>query len=390
MIVSATVTAIGLFAVATITQIFGYRLMGTITIPVLTIYSLKNLIVLPVFAVSTVLAYVGLKLLQERTLIYGRDELLAAILIGSAIPLLLLLALGSILTEVFRSILFVGSILPGLAAFNYHQLKPQYRKWDFATTIVLFLVLFVIGALLVSPTLRPIFGTLTPPVLYSETADIALWRDAVVVVEPIQPMVLDRPTAIGIVGLALAASEGLRRRYDIRTGVIAVGLLAIYVLWSTRLIVLYLLLFVITYAAVQAIHENTILYGRVLIGLSSGFSLLAALPLIQIFPIEYGLAAYFVAIFAGINAYNMHATAPAYRILILPLQLATFLTLVAIARVFTEPMTGGVLQQFGVVEVILSAVIAALCIAFAELYTVHRPSEGAVYDASILSGRGDE
>jgi hypothetical protein len=44
----------------------------------------------------------------------------------------------------------------------------------------------------------------------------------------------------------------------------------------------------------------------------------------------------------------------------------------------------------GVVEVVLSAVVAVLCIAFAELYTVHRPSEDAVYDASILSGRGDE
>lgn len=389
MIVATTVTAIGLFAVATVTQIFGYRLMGTITIPVLAIYTLKNVIVLPIFAFSTVLAYVGLKLLKERTLIYGRDELLAAILIGSAIPLLLLLALGSVLTEALRALLFVGSILPGLAAFNLHQLKPQYRKWDFATTVVLFLVLFVIGALLVSPTLRPVLGTLTPPLLYSETADIALWRDAVVV-EPIQPMILDRPTAIGILGLALVASEGIRRRYDVRTGVIAVGLLAIYVLWSTRLIVLYLLLFVITFAAVQAIHENTILYGRVLIGLSSGFSLLAALPLIQVFPIEFGLATYFVAIFAGINAYNMHATAPAYRILVPPLQLATFLALVAIARVFTEPRTGGALQQFGVVEVILGTIVAVLCIAFAELYTVPRPSEHAVYDASILSGKGDE
>lgn len=389
MIVSATVTAIGLFAVATITQIFGYRLLGAITIPVLTIYSLKNLIVLPVFAFSTVLAYVGLKVLQERTLIYGRDELLAAILIGSAIPLLLLLPLGSILSEAFWTLLFVGSILPGLAAFNLHRLKPQYRKWDFAVTVVLFLVLFVIGALLVSPTFRPVLGTLTPPVLYSETADIALWRDAIVA-EPIQPMILDRLTPIGILGLALAASEGFRRRYAIRTGVIAVGLLAIYVLWSTQLIVLYLLLFVITFAAVQAIHEITILYGRVLLGLSSGFSLLAVLPLSQVFPIEYGFAAYFVAIFAGINAYNMHATAPAYRILIPPLQLVTFLSLVAIARVFTEPRTEGAPQQFGVVEVFLGTVVAALCIAFAEQYTVPRPSKDTVYDASILSGKGDE
>lgn len=388
MIVAALITAAGLFSVATITQIFGYRLMGTITIPVLAVYALKNVLVLPIFAFSTVIAYVGLNLLKERTLMYGRDELLAAILIGSAIPFALLLAFGSVFTEALRAILFVGSILPGLAAFNYHQLKPQYRKWDFTTAVALFLVLFVIGVLLVSPALRPVLGTLTPPTLYSETADIARWRGAVVV-EVIQPMILDRPTTIGILGLALAASEGLRRRYDVRIGVVAVGLLAVYVLWSVWLLVLYVLLFAVTFAVVQAVHRNTILYGRVLIGLSAGCSLLVALPFVVALPIEHGLAAYFVAIFAGINAYSMHATAPAYRILIPPLQFAAFLVLVGIARVFTEPLARGAPQQFGVVEVVGGIVVVALCSAFAEWYTVSRPSEDAVYDASILSGRGD-
>lgn len=388
MIIAATVTALGLFTVATITQIFGYRLMGTITIPVVTIYALKNVVVLPVFAFSTLLAYFGLSLLKKRTLIYGRDELLVAILIGSAVPLALLLALGTVFTDAFRAILFVGSILPGLAAFNYHQLKPQYRKWDFATSVALLLVLFAIGALLVSPRLQPVLGTVTPPVLYSETADIARWR-GVGVFEADQPMVLDRPTTIGILGLALAASEGLRRRYDVRIGVVAVGLLALYVLSSIWLIALYILLFAVTFVAVQAVHWSTILYGRVLIGLSAGFSLLAALPLVVALSIEHGLAAYFVAIFAGINAYSMHATAPAYRILIPPLQLLTFLALVAVARAFTEPLASGAPQQLGIVEAGVGAVIAALCIVFAELYTVARPSESAVYDASILSGRGD-
>lgn len=388
MIIAASITAIGLFAVATITQIFGYRLMGTITIPVVTIYALKNVVVLPVFAFSTLLAYFGLNLLKKRTLIYGRDELLVAILIGSAVPLALLLALGTVFTDASRPILFVGSILPGLAAFNYHQLKPQYRKWDFATSVAIFLVLFAIGVLLVSPRLQPAVGTLTPPVLYSETADIARWR-SVDIVEAAQPVLFDRPTIIGILGLALAASEGLRRRYDVRIGVVAVGLLAIYVLSSVWLIGVYILLFAVTFVAVQAVHRNTILYGRVLIGLSAGFSLLAALPLVLALPIEHGLAAYFVAIFAGINAYSMHATAPAYRILIPPLQLATFVGLVAVARVFTEPLARGAPQEFGVIEAVVGALIAALCLVFAELYTVPRPSERAVYDTSILSGRGD-
>lgn len=388
MIIAVSITAIGLLAVATLTQIFGYRLLGTITIPVLTVYALKNVIVLPVFGISTLLAYYGLKLLQERTLIYGRDELLAAIVIGSAVPLAVLLTIGTVLTETLRTILFVGSIIPGLAAFNVHQLKPQYRKWDLVTAVTLFLGLFALGALLISPTLKPLIGTITPPVLFSETADIAQWRNAVVV-EPIQPMVLDRLTNVSILGLALVASEGLRRRYDIRIGVVAVGLLAVYVLASVWLIILYGLLFVITYTAVQLIHRDTLLYGRVLIGLSSAFSLVVTLPLVVALPIEHGLPAYFVAIFAGINGYSMHVTAPAYRPLIPPLKLAVFLVLVGIVRVFTEPLSRGAPQQFGFVEAVVGAIIVVLCVAFANRYTVTRPDEDAVYEASILSGKGD-
>lgn len=388
MIVAASITALGFFAVAAITQIYGYRLSGTITIPVLTVYALKNALIVPIFAFSTILSYVGLKLLKDRTLLYGRDELLAAIVIGSGVPLGVLLALGTVLSDSHRAVLFIGSILPGLAAFNYHQLKPVYRKWDFATTTVLFAVLVALGALLVSPALKPLLGTVTPPILYGETADIAHWREAVVT-EPIQPMILDRPSTVGILGLALVASEALRRRYDVRIGVVAVGLLALYALSSVWLIALYVVLLAVMYAAVEAVHRNTILYGRVLIGLSAGISLLAALPLVVALPVENGLSAYFVAIFAGINAYSMHVTAPRYRILIPPLQTAAFLVLLGLARAVTDPFPRGFPQELSVTEVVAGAVVVAACVGFAELYTVKRPSDEAVYRESILSGGGE-
>ena len=387
MIVAASITALGFFAVATITQIYGYRLSGTITVPVLTVYALKNALIVPIFAFSTILSYVGLKVLKDRTLLYGRDELLAAIVIGSGVPLGLLLALGTVLSDSLRAVLFIGSILPGLAAFNYHQLKPVYRKWDFATTTALFAVLIALGALLVSPDLKPLLGTVTPPTLYSETADIAHWRGAVVA-EPIQPMILDRPSTVGILGLALVASEALRRRYDVRIGVVAVGLLALYALSSVWLIALYVVLFAVMYVAVEAVHRNTILYGRVLIGLSAAISLLAALPLVVALPVENGLSAYFVAIFAGINAYSMHVTAPRYRILIPPLQTAAFLVLLGLARAVTDPFPRGFPQELSVTEVVVGAVVVVACVGFAELYTVERPSDEAVYRESILSGGG--
>jgi len=388
VIVAVTITALGLCLVAAITQLFGYRLSGTVTLPVLAVYTLITVLTLPVFILSTLIAYGGLELLKQRTLLYGRDELLAAIIIGSAIPVGVLLVLGGVLAEPLRAVLFIGSILPGLAAFNYHQLDAAYRKWDLLTSVGLFVGLITLGSLLIAPDFSRTIGTLTPPTLFAETADIARWRGATVPAET-APILLDRPGTVGILGLALVASEGFRRRYDVRIGVIAVGLLAIYALASVWLLVLYVLLFAVTYVALLVAHRNTILYGRVLIGLATAFSLLAAVPLVVALPAVDGLSAYFVAIFAGINAYNMHATAPAYRIVIPPVQLAAFLTLVGIARQFIEPLPQGVPQQFGGPEIVVSAIVVCLCLGFAEYYVVSQPSETAVYDSSIISGGGN-
>lgn len=388
MLVAAGITAVGLFAVAATTQIFGYRLSGTITIPVLAVYTLKNVATLPVFVLSALIAYFGLDLLKKKTLIYGRDELLAAIFVGSAIPLGLLLLLSTVIPERTEAVLFIGSILPGLAAFNFHQLKPQYRKGDVVASVLLFSALVALGALFVSPGLRPFVGSVAPPILYSQTADVAQWSNAVVA-EQLQPLILSRPLLVGIFACALVASELIRRRYDVRIGVVAVGLLAVYALASVWLVLLYVVLFGLTYLAVRAIHRSTMLYGRVLIGLSAGIGLIFAVPIATQIPVVRGLSAYFVAILAGINAYSAHVTAPKYRVLIPPLQLAAFLPMLGAVRLVGDVLPQGIPQQLGPGEVLIGLVVVAACVGFAELYTVHRPSHEDVYRASILSGGED-
>ena len=60
MLVAVAITALGFLLVGLTTQLFGYRLGGTIAIPVLAVYTLKNVFMLPIFVLSTVLAYLGL------------------------------------------------------------------------------------------------------------------------------------------------------------------------------------------------------------------------------------------------------------------------------------------------------------------------------------------
>jgi hypothetical protein len=388
MLVAVTVTALGVLSVGVITQLFGYRTGGTIAIPVLAVYTLKNVLMLPIFLVSTLVAYVGLYVVKHRTLVYGRDELLVAMAIGSGVPLVLLLSVWSVLPESLRSVVFIGSILPGLAAYNYHQLKPQYRKWDLLTTAGLFVALTAVGWSLVSPSLVDTVGSVTEPVLYSATADVAVFKDAVVA-EELDRTILDRPVAVVVFLVGVALAERIRSRYGVRTGLVAMALLAIYALANTWLLVLYLAVLVVAYVGLKAVHYVTLLYGRVLISVATATALVAVVPLALALPITRGLSAYFVAILAGVNAYSWHVTAPAQRVLFVPLQVGSFLLLVATTQLVSLFRPTLVPQVFGVPSGLAMLVGAALCVAFVERRTVELPDQESIFEASILSGGGE-
>lgn len=388
MLVAVAITALGFLLVGLTTQLFGYRLGGTIAIPVLAVYTLKNVFMLPIFVLSTVLAYLGLRVVKQRTLLYGRDELLVAMGLGSAIPLLLLAVLGSVVPESLRSVVFIGSILPGLAAFNYHQLKPQYRLKDALAATLLYGALVGLGWLLITPALAARLGTITPPALYTATSDVAVAKSAVVPTE-LEPTILARPVAVGLFLLGLLCSERVRGRYGLRIGLIALPLLAIYALASKWLLVLYVLLLALSFAFLQAVHVTTLLYGRVLISLTTAFALLAAVPTVIWFPITRGLSAYFVAILAGIGAYNWHTAPRPKRKLFVPLQVGVFAAMLLLARATGRVLPRGVPQSFGLPQVAVGVVVVLGCLAVVEYYTVYQPAHDDVFAASILSG-GDE
>ena len=388
MIVAVAVTTLGVFCVALITQLFGYRTGGTIVIPVLAVYTLKNVLMLPIFLFSTVIAYLGLSIAKQRTLIYGRDELLLAMALGSGIPLIILIVLGAFISEALRTVVFIGSILPGLAAYNYHQVKPEFRTRDLLTTSLLFIGLILLGWVLITPGLSRSIGTLAPPVLYTTTADVAVFKSASVSVE-LRPGILSRPVAVTLFLIGILLSERIRGRYGVRTGLMAMALLAIYALVNAWLIGLYLLVIVVAYAGLKTVHYGTLLYGRVLIAVSVVTALLVVIPLVLALPIQRGLSAYFVAILAGVNAYSWHVTAPRKRVLFFPLQIGAFLILLMVTQVgqLIEPTVAPAL--FGLPGFLACAVVVVVCAAFVEWRTVDLPDQERIFEASILSGGGD-
>jgi hypothetical protein len=383
MWVATLLAVVGLLAVAVTTQFTGYRLGGTITVPVLAVYTLKNVVMLPVFVISTIAAYIGLWYLRQRTLIYGRDELLAALIIGTSVPVITLLFLIQIGFDA-DVIVFLGSILPGLAAYNYHSIQPEYRWNDLLVGTSLLTALILVGGILVTPGIAARFGSATPPVLFAATADVAVYNNAVVYF-PVDPVVISRELVAGLFILGLLLSERIRAVFGVRVGVITAVLLAIYALTNYWLIVLYIGMFVLSFGFVQAMNYATLRYGRVLLGTTTAFALLVSVPLTVWLPISRGLSAFFVGFLAGITAYNAHVTGPFERRLVLPLQTVVFLPALFVARLFANPEPQGIPQELTLPVLLTGILVVSFCVGLGRWYAVDRPDETEVLSASVLS-----
>jgi len=154
-------------------------------------------------------------------------------------------------------------------------------------------------------------------VLFAATADVAVYNNVVVDI-PTEAVVISREIVAGLFIFGLIISERIRSRFGVRVGIITAVLLAVYANTNYWLIVMYVVLFVLAFGFVQAVNYATLRYGRVLLGTTTAFALLVAVPLTLSLPIGRGLSAFFVAFLAGITAYNAHVTGSFDRRAVLP------------------------------------------------------------------------
>lgn len=400
MIVATLVVALGFLATAYITQTKGLRIGGTIVVPTLAVYTLKYFIALPVFVLSTAFGYLFLSVVKDRTLLYGRDEFVAAIVGGSLAPFLAYAALIAIVPEQAvsaRPVVFLGSLLPGLAAYNIHQTKPAYRRQDVIYMTGLFVALVVLGALLVSPLTAGSLGTAAPLVLFAKTADIAVLRGAVVE-GYLAPNIEGRAMVLAVLTVGAVASEVVRRRFGLRLGIISLALLALFALATKWLLVLFVVALAVTTVVVRLIHQRSVIYGRVLISLGCGVGVLVALAFTLLIPdvtglvlgeripVLRGLSALFVGVVAGVDAYSIHATPPAERREQVILGVGMFVGLLALTRSVADPFSRGVLQEFGRVHIVVAAVVVIVAVLVTAALSVEKPTDEEIHSASVLSG----
>jgi predicted secreted protein len=238
--------------------------------------------------------------------------------------------------------------------------------WSLA--VVLFLTVVGIG-LVIFVGLSPIAGLL-PPVLLGPNADIAIAFGLTVDRASI-PILTSDLVSVGILGLGMALSEGLRSRYGLRIGgVIIVPLIVLTAFRNSWMVPLWIGTAVLAYLAVRFVHWWTLLYGRVLLALGVIVGLLISISAVTVVPVQHGLLPFFVGILSGISGYNLHIVPPAERRANVFVTVAVFVIVTGAARLFVIPSTAGFLQYVSGADVALGTV--ACFPALYELYHLER------------------
>jgi hypothetical protein len=361
MLIVTAVMLLGLLGGITASQLRGLRLGGVIIVPLFAIYTLRSFGTFPVLMLSVLGGYLSLWVVKRRLFLYGRPLFVLAVATSAGVPLLvyLLIQLGLGPSGVIQELGFIGSVLPGIAVYNFHRLSNEDRLVDALWSMALLLFLVVVGIGLVLLVGLTALRTVTPPVLLGPESDIAR-AFGLVVDRGAHPTLLPFPTEFGMLGLGLFASEAIRRRWGLRTGgVIVVPLLVLFAFRSDWLLAVYLVAALAAYVGVQLVHAWTLLYGRVLLSLGVIFGLLSVLALVPVLPARNGLLPFFTGILGGVGAYNLHVVAPAERRATVLLTAGVFVGLAAVGRVFVTPLPGGLLAEVTRAHYVAGGLIAA-------------------------------
>ncbi len=314
MLAATVVMVIGICAIAALSQRSGYRLGGVMVLPLLAVYTLREPFSPVVFAGATVAAWGALWAIREYTLNHGRRVFLVAVVVGA----LASIALSVALAWVFPARLsyfgaeVVGSVFPGIAAYNLMRVETERRRADAVGIVVGFGALLVLAALAVR--LAAGIDTGLPPFLRLPSTDTL----ALLGVAPRgqhTPHLTSGWLTAALLVVDVSVYELLRARYDLRlAGIILVPLLAVFSVRYADTVAVYVLGASLVFFLVSYVHWVTLLYGRNLLAVGLVGGLCYALAAGALFGgAAPGVHLFFVGLFAGIGAYNLHRTAPRNR-----------------------------------------------------------------------------
>ncbi len=362
MIVATTLMLLGLLGGIVAAQLRGNRLGGVIIVPLFAIYTLRTFGTLPVLLLSVAGGYVSVEIVKRRLFVYGRSLLLLSLVTSGLVSLLAyaFFRVGADAGATIPHLGFVGSVLPGIAAYNFHRLDRDEQILDALWALALLLFLVVVGIGMVALVGLTPLATVTPPVMLAPGSDIAR-AFGLVVTTAAHPVILPFPKVLAMLGLGLLFSEGARKRWGLRIGgIIVLPLLVLVAFRDATLLWVYLALTAGVYLSLQGFNWLTLIYARVLLSMGLILGLLTALTVVSTTSLSNGLLPFFIGILASVTAYNLHCTARAERRSAVVVAAAGFVALAAIARLFLTPQPGGLLLNVTPIDVLVGAVVLAL------------------------------
>lgn len=313
MLVASLLLVLGLVFSVVAVQVADVRLSGVLVVPLASVYTLYEFVFLPAFLASVGVAYVTIIVLRRRTLLFGRPLLLASISAGAIIPLGAVAAVNGTAGTSVSEIAFLGSILPGVAAYNLSRQSQEKRVHDALISLAALCSLVVVGASVVNPTTATLFGDLTPAVLFGQSSDVAAFRTAAVPTTTYDPIAAGLVATVGLLG-GLVIHEGVYARWGIRlTGMVAMPLLALFALRHPVVVVEYVAGIVVVFATISVVARRTLIYGRVLLATGVCCGVLVTIPLALVIPSIPGFLQLFAGVLIGIGAYNVHRVPPVER-----------------------------------------------------------------------------
>ncbi len=379
MLVVTAITILGLLGGVVASQLGGLRLGGVIIVPLFAVYTLRSFGTFPVLVASVVGGYVTLRIVTRRLVLYGRSLFVIAIVASGMVPLVVYLFViaGYGPAGVVGELGFIGSVLPGIAAWNFQRLPAERRALDAVWSLALLLFLVVAGiGLVILVGLTPL-RWVGPPVLLGPDSDIAIAFGLVIQTAP-HPVILPFPQELAMLGLGLFLSEGVRARWGLRIGgLIVLPLLVLFAFRNAWLLPLYLLAGLGAYAGIQALHAWTLIYGRVLLSMAVVFGLLIVVSVVPGTGFQHGLLPYFTGILGGVGAYNLHATPPAERRATMLVAAAIFVLLAGVARLALTPFPGGILRTVMPWHLVVGGLAGAIGLREVAALERRRPAGGA-------------
>lgn len=191
--------------------------------------------------------------------------------------------------------------------------------------------------------LSPARGAL-PPLLLGPNSDIAL-AFGLAVDRSALPVIASTRVTLGVVAVGMGAAELVRSRYGLRlAGVIVLPLVVLAAFRNAWLLPTWVVATAVVSLGVTAVHRWTLLYGRVLLAVGVIFGLLVVILLTAVVPTVHGLLPFFVGLFAGVTAYNLHVVAPAERPATVAASLAVLVLVTLVARLAVVPAPRGLLR----------------------------------------------